>query len=89
MATAAGLPTSGRRYSGHSLRRGAATTARDNGADLLTLMRLGRWKSQTSAAMYTEIRNWTTDPDATLGLETLLENDDAPPQEQDRMANRQ
>ena len=79
LATAAGLPTIGRRYSGHSLRRGAATTARDNGADLLTLMRLGRWKSQTSAAMYTEIRNWAVDPDAALGLDALLGNDDATP----------
>jgi integrase len=39
-------------YTGHAFRRTSATTAVDNGVDLLNLKRLGGWKSDTVAEGY-------------------------------------
>ncbi|KAL7306274.1 hypothetical protein TKK_0001708 [Trichogramma kaykai] len=39
-------------YTGHALRRSSATIAADLGADLITLKRLGKWKSSTVAEGY-------------------------------------
>ena len=41
-------------YSGHSLRRGFATTASQKGVSLIDIMRHGRWKSQAIVTEYIE-----------------------------------
>jgi integrase len=41
-------------YSGHSLRRGFATSASRNGATLPQIMKQGGWRSATTAARYIE-----------------------------------
>uniref|UniRef100_A0ABD2WE08 Tyr recombinase domain-containing protein n=1 Tax=Trichogramma kaykai TaxID=54128 RepID=A0ABD2WE08_9HYME len=51
IATFLKLPDS-QKYTGHALRRTSATLAADRGADLLTLKRLGGWKSSTVAESY-------------------------------------
>uniref|UniRef100_A0ABD2X6F2 Tyr recombinase domain-containing protein n=1 Tax=Trichogramma kaykai TaxID=54128 RepID=A0ABD2X6F2_9HYME len=40
------------KYTGHALRRTSATIAADHGADLVTIKRLGGWKSSTVAESY-------------------------------------
>jgi site-specific recombinase XerD len=64
-AEAAGL---GPGWSGHSLRRGAATEAVANGASVLQLKRLGRWKSTGAAELYVDDSAWADDPERLLGL---------------------
>lgn len=72
LARLAGLHAPGQEsYSGHSLRRGAATTARDNGADTTDIMALGNWRSITSMRRYLDERPWAEDPSAKLGLTRL------------------
>ncbi|KAI4461111.1 phage integrase-related [Holotrichia oblita] len=41
-------------YTGHSFRRTSATILADNGGDILSLKRHGRWKSSTVAEVYVE-----------------------------------
>jgi integrase len=68
-ADAAGLDDStGPTWSGHSLRRGAATEADANGASEISIKRLGRWKSMTTVAQYVDKNKDVTDLSALLGL---------------------
>lgn len=64
-AEAAGL---GPGWSGHSLRRGAATEAVANGASVPQLKRLGRWKTTGAAELYVDDSAWADDPERLLGL---------------------
>lgn len=61
-------------FSGHSLRRGAATQARLNGADVMEIQKLGRWESPAMPAIYAAVKDWTTDPNQRLG-QTRKEGD--------------
>lgn len=54
LATAAGLGTDGRSFSGHSARVGATQDLTDAGAEVTLLMKLGRWKTPTQPARYGE-----------------------------------
>lgn len=64
----AGLDPDGRvKWSGHSLRRGAATEAAEHGANQRQLMILGRWSSASGVEPYIDRRE-IDDPDALLGL---------------------
>ena len=68
----AGLdPDGDLKWSGHSLRRGAATEAVSHGADQRQLMNLGRWTSTQGADPYVDRRE-VQDPDAVLGLDGAL-----------------
>lgn len=53
IASYLGLPEPGR-FTGHSLRRSSATLLANGGGDLLSLKRLGGWKSSTTAEGYIE-----------------------------------
>lgn len=65
----AGLdPDGDLKWSGHSLRRGAATEAVSHGADQRQLMNLGRWTSTQGADPYVDRRE-IQNPDAMLGLD--------------------
>lgn len=57
-------------FSGHSLRRGAATQARLNGADVMEIQKLGRWEGPAMPAIYAAVKGWTTDPNQRLGRTT-------------------
>lgn len=53
LAIACKLPEA-QHYSGHSLRRGFATTAAQKGASLVSIMRHGRWRHQSTVIGYIE-----------------------------------
>lgn len=72
-AAEAGLEDgTGPTWSGHSLRRGAATEADANGASELAIKRLGRWKSLTTVALYTDKNKGVPDLSALLGLKKIV-----------------
>jgi integrase len=65
-ADAAGLPG---HWSGHSLRRGFATTAYAAGTAEVALMRHGRWRSSSAMRSYIDEGTvWSDNPTRTLGL---------------------
>jgi integrase len=68
-AEEAGLEeTHGPKWSGHSLRRGAATEADANGASELAIKRLGRWNSMSAVSRYIDPNKDVGDLSALLGL---------------------
>lgn len=67
-ARAAGAGLDGH-WSGHSLRRGFATTAYASGASELALMRHGRWRSASAMRAYIDEGTvWSNNPTGQLGL---------------------
>lgn len=56
--------------SGHSLRRGFATEARRNGADLIAVCRHGRWTDGSRAVMgyFADVDRWNDSPLNGIGL---------------------
>jgi integrase len=58
----------GPKWSGHSLRRGAATEADANGASELAIKRLGRWNSMSAVSRYIDPNKDVGDLSALLGL---------------------
>lgn len=62
------------KLSGHSLRRGLATSATEAGANLSAIMRQGRWKQVNTVMEYVEAKDRFSDNAACCILNEILDN---------------